>query len=715
MTPPLSATARSSGTIRLAGGALLVVWVLLASGGFTADRAAQVALIALLVVGFAALRAPGFARGLLQQVLAPSSRAFVIGCAAASALTSYLLGSGPMRSRPMSIDAVVYLFQARALSHGHFGALLPEPRHLFGARFLFEGADGRLHGVFPPGFPLFLVPFVWLGAPMLAGPVVAAMLTGAQWLLGRAIEGPNDEGDGKDGLATRLAMLIAVPSFARAVETSDLLSHAFVAALGATAVALALLVREKVTAPRLLAIGGLLGWLTAARFLDGLVFGFAVFVLLAHAALTRRLRVWQLLLPALAFVPFAFWVLWSNRVSSGSWWIPTQSTYFARSDWPTHCHRLGFGWDVGCAVEHGDERRSFGADGYGPGDALRIVRERAGVIGGDLFGFAPLLLAGMAAAAVFGLAIDALLAAFIVAFTLAYGLFYYGNANIFGARHLFPIAPFAWLLVARAVTLPRERLAHAASVALAASMLAGFYPRWMFGMGAVHRAQGSRLDLREIIDRGIGPGLVVTADDFAWFAAFDPEADGPSRILVRFDGSGLKDLRRAHPGWPVHSIVEGGQVQTQQMAPVPPGLLVELERTWPSFIRPLGIDGVGTKVINAKNCCKVEASGDRMLFAFVAKQGDGFDLPFTVPVAGRYSLRVDGMVAPDYGTWAIRVDQHELPVFEGYASEIALRKGTPSEPIELSSGRHTLTFRCLGKRPESTNMLGAFDTLVGTP
>lgn len=40
--------------------------------------------------------------------------------------------------------------------------------------------------------------------------------------------------------------------------------------------------------------------------------------------------------------------------------------------------------------------------------------------------------------------------AFVLAFTFFYALFYYGNSEFFGARHLFPVAPFLWLLVGRA-------------------------------------------------------------------------------------------------------------------------------------------------------------------------------------------------------------------------------------------------------------------------
>jgi len=701
---------RPFGAIRLVGVLFVLLWTFLALPGFSRDRASLLAFGVLAVVLVASVRVPALVTRARELVSAPSTRSFVIGSALAAAFVSYLLVSGPMRDRPLSIDAVVYLFQARALSHGHFGVPLPEPHQLFGGRFLFEGVDGLLHGVFPPGFPLFLVPFVWIGMPMLAGPVTAAMLVVSQWLLGRAVEG-------EDGLATRLSILISLPSFARAVETGDLLSHAFVAALGTAAIALALLCRERASAPRLLAIGAALGFATSARLLDGILFGTVVLGLLLHAVVTRRLRAMQLALPAVSFLPFVAVVLLANKASSGSFWIPTQSTYFARSDWPSTCHRLGFGWDVGCAVEHGDERNSFGPDGYTAIDAVRVVRERAGVIGGDLFGLAPLLLVGLLGVVLHGVAADALLATMVVGFTVAYGLFYYGNAAIFGARHLFPIAPFAWLLVARAVARPASpRFHHAPAVAVVAAVVFAFVPRWLFGMNAVSRANGSRLDLRGVIDRaGIDKGLVVTGDDLAWLAAFDPSADGPSRILVRFDGSGLKDLRRTYPDLPVHAVLEGDTVQTQKMAPVPPGLLVELERTWPSFVRPLATNGVGTKVINAKNCCKLEASGEKALFVFQARGGDAFEVPFTAPLAGRFTLRLEGLVAPDYGTWSVRVDDHELPAWDGYAKELGLQKGAPSAPIELAAGHHTITFRCTGKRPESTGFLGAFDALVGSP
>lgn len=678
----------------------LIAWTVLAWPGLTGDRLAPLSLGVLAAVTVVGLRFPSFPDRAVAALQRPTTRTFVAVCAAVAALISYLLVIGPLRDRPSSIDAHVYLFQARALSHGHFGMPLPEPQQVFGARFLFAGDDGRLYGVFPPGFPLFLVPFVWAGAPMLAGPVLAALLVVSQSLLGHALEG------GRDGVATRLAIVLSLPSLARAVETADLLSHAFVAVLGTAALALS--VQERVTSSRrrLLAIGALLGWALIARLLDGVVL-----TALVAALLVGRVPLRRALLPLLAALPFLMVLALGQRAATGSWWMPTQSLYFARSDWPPTCHRLGLGVDVGCAVEHGDERASFGADGYTLGDALRVVRERAGALGADLLGFAPAALLGFAA---IRKRRDAFLAGAVLTFTLAYGLFYYGNAPVFGARHLFPIAPLLWLLVARAVVEPlHPRLGRSLAPALVAVACVAAAPRFLVAAQRLRADAGKRVDVRGMIERAEVPrGLVVTGDQFSFISSFDPYRDGGDRLVALFDGSGLQDLRRTYPELPMHSLLAGDTRTTQQLAPPPPGLLFELERGWPSFVRP---NGVASRTLHTKSCCGVEASGDRALFLFVAEKGGSLSIPFTVARGGRYALRVDGLVSPDYGTWSVRVDEHPLPEWDGYADTLAHRRGAATEPIDVAAGRHVITFTCTGKRPESRGMLAAFDALVGNP
>jgi hypothetical protein len=536
---------------------------------------------------------------------------------------------------------------------------------------------------------------------MLAPIVIAVLLVLAQWLLGRAIEG-------RDGVATRLAIVLSLPSVGRGTETADLLSHAFVAVLGTVAIALAIEERAKASRWRLIAIGAAMGWATIARLLDGVIFGVLVAALLAgHVPLRRQM------LALVATLPFLALLLFSQKAATGSFVVPTQSAFFARSDWPPTCHRLGFGADVGCAVEHMDERAVFGTDGYTLDDAVRVVRERARMLGSDLFGFAALALLGFASVIVRGRRRDAFLAASVVGFTLAYGLFYYGNAMVFGARHLFPIAPLFWLLVARALVEPlHPRLGTSLVVSALVAGAIGAAPRWLFSTAIMRKDAAKRVDVRGVIEREhLSRGLVVTGDDLSFVAGFDPYRDGRDRIVVRFDGSGLKDLRRMHPALPIHAVLEGDTVQTQQLAVPPPGIQLEIERAWPSFMQPKDL---GARVVNTKACCNAESSGERALFIFVAKEGATLSIPFTVARAGRFALRVDGLTAPDYGTWSIRVDDHALPDWDGYAPNIAHKQGTASTPLELAAGPHTLTFTCTGKRPESRGTLATFDTLIGT-
>lgn len=681
--------------------ALLGVWLVLAWPGFALDRVSGVASLVLLASLIAIALRPAWAEQGRALLAAPSSRTFLVGAAAVAALMSYLLVSGPMRDRPISIDAMVYLQQARALSHGHLGMPIPEPRQLFGGRFLFEGADGRLYGVFPPGFPLFVAPFVALGVPLLVGPVTAIGLVLAQSRLGRAIEGA-------DGFATRFSIVLSLPSFARAVETADLLSHAFVAVLATLALALAIEAREKPTNGRLLAIGAAVGWALIARLLDGVVLGALVALLLVTAPAARR----RAFLPLLTILPFLTFFLFAQKAATGSFTVPTQSLYFARSDFPATCHRLGFGVDVGCAVEHGDERKMFGADGYTASDMFRVVRERAAALGPDLFGFAPLALLAFARPIARGERRDLFLASAVVVFTLSYGLFYYGNAPIFGARHLFPIAGLFWLLLARSLSEPlHPRLVGLPIAVLLSGAFAGV-PRWLWSANRIQTAARARVDVRGVIAQNeIQRGLVVTNDELSWIAAFDPYRDGNERLVVRFDGSDLHDLRRAHPQLPVLSVVEGDSLVTTAVSPLGPGLLFELERAWPSFVRP---NGVGTRVINTKGCCNLSTKSERALFVLAASPSASFTVPFTVPRAGKLAVRVDGLVAPDYGTWSIAIDDRALPAWDGYAKEIGLKKGEPTT-LDLAAGHHQVTFTCTGKNPESRGYLAGFDALVGTP
>ncbi|RYE89542.1 MAG: hypothetical protein EOO75_11640, partial [Myxococcales bacterium] len=377
---------------RLVALGLLGLWLILFYPAVTAIATTpagrgSVAIGAILTAVLLAL--PPVGRGLHRALLAPPPAAFVGGLGLLSAGISWWMATRVLDGKVLALDSSVYLLQARALAHGELG--VPQSLPGWSARFLFEGPDGRLFGVFPPGYPLFVAPFVALGLPLLSGPVTALLLVVAQYALARALD--------EDEATARGSLLLALPSYARAMQTADLLSHAFTALLATTALAGALRLVRRPSAGLGLAVGAAAGWVLSARLLDGLVLAAVLAGVVLHALWKvrtepgPRLRLLRAIGGAVAgALPFVGLILAQQHAATGHWLRPTQFEFFARSDYPPTCHRLGFGRDVGCSLEHPPERASFGPDGYGLDDALRVGRERAMVLGSDLLGFSPLLL-----------------------------------------------------------------------------------------------------------------------------------------------------------------------------------------------------------------------------------------------------------------------------------------------------------------------------------
>jgi hypothetical protein len=703
--------------VRAFGALAAALWVAVA----LAERAdwPRVGLIALGASIVAALVLRPLAAQLPRLILAPPRALFLSVCSLAAAGLTAWASHAVLRDQPLSIDAGIYLQQARAMAHGHFGMPARLPAQAFGDRFLLEGPDRRLYGIFPPGWPLAMVPFVWLGKPMLVGPALAVLMVLAQAALGRAVGRVGSDADGGE-LATRVSLLLSLPSIARVLETADLLSHAFVAVLVTVAVAAALGMEARAARPRTGAgewraalMGACAGWVTAARFLDGLVLG----AVLAGILIWRRVGWRRVLWSALGVAPFVLLVAIEQHAATGAWAVPTQSLYFARSDWPATCHRLGLGPDIGCTVEHPGTVARLGGDGYFLHDALAIVRERTGALGEDLLGFPPLVLLAFAPVALGASLVDVALVAFVLALALAYGLFYYGNALYFGARHLFPAAPFAWLLVARGtLQLPHRagpgwldvRHVRGGGVAvLLAVAVASVVAPWKKRTHDAADFQAERSDLRRALaKRGVDRGIIKSRDLTSVASASDLWADGDERFFVLEDGSGLTELRRAHPDLPVYVSLPSEEIGKLYASRPPPGVLVELERGWPTFVRPEGLA--------SKQAAQEGASGGMVLLLSHAQPGTQITIPFDVALAGDYEVRVDAFRGPDQGNYALELDGRPLADWQGYAAESGLRRGD-AQRRALSAGRHVLVARCTGRDAASTGWDARLDALVGVP
>ncbi len=697
-------------TLRALGAAAGLLWIALALDVRASwPRVGFVALAISLAAALLLRRASG---QLPRVLLALPRPVFVGACAAIAAGLSGWATHAAMRDQPLSIDAGVYLLQARALSHGHLGLFEPHPMQAFGDRFLLEGPDRQLYGIFPPGWPLAIAPFVLLGVPMLVGPAVAVALVLAQASLGRAVGRAAGDADAEAGeLATRLSLLLSLASIGRALETADLLSHAFVAALAALAIAGALNLASVPGAlpPRAsrawaLSTGACVGWALASRLLDGLVLGAAVAGVLVWRHRRPATALWLLAGAA----PFLLLLGIEQHAATGSWLTPTQTLYFARSDWPATCHRLGFGPDVGCTVEHPGPTSRLGGDGYDLHDALRITRERAGALGEDLLGWAPLLLAAFAPMAVFASAVDAVAVGFVLSLTLAYGLFYYGNALFFDARHLFPAAAFVWLLVARAPMLARSPVARGAGIVCTLAIaLAGVRLPWARRIHEAAEFQASRSDLRRTLERQhVTSGILKTRDLTSFAAAFDPWRRDSPVVLAMDDGAGLMELRRAHPDLPVLISLPADEVGRMYLPRPAAGVSVELERAWPVWVRPHGLA--------SKPLSRDGASGGSVLLLSHASEGARLEMAFETSMGGRYALHVDAWSGPDGGNYALQLDGEPFADVLGYSET-----RQPLEGIrvvrELAAGRHDLVARCTGRAEASGGFNAELDALVGEP
>jgi hypothetical protein len=109
--------------------------------------------------------------------------AIAVGAFVVYALVARLVFSG----RPLLIDEIVQVFQARILAGGHL-AIPPAPHQEFFSSFHVVEQDGRVYGQFPMGGPAMLALGTLLGAEWLVGPLFGALAVLAFAALLRHIE-----------------------------------------------------------------------------------------------------------------------------------------------------------------------------------------------------------------------------------------------------------------------------------------------------------------------------------------------------------------------------------------------------------------------------------------------------------------------------------------------------------------------------------------------
>ncbi len=494
-------------------------------------------------------------------------RRFLAIFAIAAGLLSIAYVSIYLRGGPRIVDATTYFLQGRALSHGDFTWTPLEPTASFRGRFLLyreAGADGAsLGGIFPPGYPLLLAFGFHLGAPMIAGPLIAMGLVVATYHLAKALA--------DEALPTlaepigRAAALLSVFSAALRYHTADTMSHG-AAALGIT-IALTCAIRSRQAhqrasarpaAPeaaspfdggRLEAVfaGLAVGYVFATRPVSALPIGIIVAWLLrpvADAARGRRSRL--VLLALLGTLPGVFLLLLSQRAVTGSWLTSTQRLYYALSDGPPGCFRWGFGKGTGCLFEHGAHVDARLAAGYGFVEAAATTLRRLHHHLLDVANLEPLALLVLVPAVLRGRHAKPKTAilpatALVGLQVLAYAPFYFdGDYPGGGARFFADVLPaeHALLAIAVATLAVRARAVEKAftrgAFAVVALALAGFGVHAAYEHGKLRDRDGGRPMFEpDVLARAsLTNGLVFVDTDHGFALGHDPWSRPVDRVLV---------------------------------------------------------------------------------------------------------------------------------------------------------------------------------------
>ncbi len=111
-----------------------------------------------------------------------SDRRFLVAASLAAFVLPLLLRLNVLHGAPLTDDESAYRLAAELLASGRLWVASPAMKLFYDQNFIIN--DGRLYPVYFLGWPAFLVPGIWLGAPGLMNPIYSALTV---WPLLRAL------------------------------------------------------------------------------------------------------------------------------------------------------------------------------------------------------------------------------------------------------------------------------------------------------------------------------------------------------------------------------------------------------------------------------------------------------------------------------------------------------------------------------------------------
>jgi len=471
-----------------------------------------------------------------------------VGVAAAAALVSIAIAWKTLDFFPHVSDELAYDFQARIFASGHLALIPPEPARAFDLQQVIA-KGGRWLSMYPPGWPLLLVPGVWLGVPWLVSPAILFLSVLGVFTLAREMF--------DNATAIAAAILFATSPFVL-LNGAGRMSHLPTLCLSLWCAVFLVRGARTASGPTLVLAGALGGaaWLVRQLSATALLVPFVAWCI----ARLRAKRAWAGGVARLASgaAPFAVLMLGFDWIVFGD---PFRTGYAVKD--PT----LRFNGDNGTYLPYAELlARNL------PRYFADLNRRLWGFPWPDLLPLVPLLRPAV------GRGKDLLLGAGALALVLVYSCYWYYDIVYSGPRLAFEAVGFLAILAARgileaggwldglAASLPRPaRIGVTAllAAAAAAAPLALRLPAELRYHASCYHGHTAEA-LRGVDAAGVGREalVLVSGPDFAYGSFFPGNALDPTqgaRVFVR-DVAALRDdiVRRysRRELWQVHVDLE---------------------------------------------------------------------------------------------------------------------------------------------------------------
>lgn len=245
-------------------------------------------------------------------------------------LVAYLaVAIGVLGARPLLIDEIGHIFQARIFGQGRLWLDPPRFPEFFSALHVID-FGGKYYTHFPAGGPLVMLPAVLLGVPWLVGPVFGACSAALFWGLVRRIES-------RPGVALAAAVLFTFSPFVAFLSGSHMNHVPVLTALLAAMYALARQVGDDAAHTGWAVLAGLsLGIAATIRPLDAIAFALPAGTWMLWRTVRAPRRLPELLGAGVAIALPIAGVLWYNAQATGQPLVFPYEVLWGKS------HGLGF-------------------------------------------------------------------------------------------------------------------------------------------------------------------------------------------------------------------------------------------------------------------------------------------------------------------------------------------------------------------------------------